>query len=498
VASVWKRRADKKDPTKPWQITFTTESGKPRTVVGLLDKRESLRLGARLEDDADKRRRGLSDDRAESMAVQAKRPIGEHLTEYAAHLSSKGNTARHNKETLAMLRRMVAACHWTAPADVDATRAVGFLNAIRAKGRSACSFNAHRTALRGFSRWLWTSGRLASDPLVGLPRQNQTAAPVNPRRALDDDEARRLLAAAERGPRAFALTGPDRAALYRASMVTGFRRGELASLTPQSFDLDADPPTVTVEAGYSKRRRRDVQPLRADVAEWFRGFLRGKPRGVPVWGSAVRTGDMVRADLRRAKAQWIRETPDRGTRRERRDADFLSERDSAGRVADFHAAGRHTYITRLGRAGVSMKVAQGLARHSTINLTAGYTHMGLSDHTAALDSLPALDMDPATERPTQAATGTDGKPVEDRARSAGAAPSAAKGGSDRHGPAVAGRIGGDGEWTGTREKTRASGNARHSAAAAGTNTGSRSRTHNLLIRSQVLYPVELCPLWMQA
>src|SRR4051794_10138901 len=30
-----------------------------------------------------------------------------------------------------------------------------------------------------------------------------------------------------------------------------------------------------------------------------------------------------------------------------------------------------------------MKVMQGLARHSTIALTARYTHMGLSDHTAA-------------------------------------------------------------------------------------------------------------------
>jgi hypothetical protein len=121
---------------------------------------------------------------------------------------------------------------------------------------------------------------------------------------------------------------------------------------------------------------------------------------------------MIRADLRRAKAQWIRETPDRGTRRERRDADFLAVRDSAGRVADFHAAGRHTYITRLGRAGVSMKVAQGLARHSTITLTAGYTNMALADHTAALAALPALDAKPATERAAQVATGTDGKAEE--------------------------------------------------------------------------------------
>lgn len=44
---------------------------------------------------------------------------------------------------------------------------------------------------------------------------------------------------------------------------TGFRLNELRSLTPRSFDHDADPPAVTVEAAYSNRRRRDVQPIRA-------------------------------------------------------------------------------------------------------------------------------------------------------------------------------------------------------------------------------------------
>ena len=54
---------------------------------------------------------------------------------------------------------------------------------------------------------------------------------------------------------------------------TGLRAGELASLTIGSFDLDADPPTITVEAAYSKRRRRDVLPLRSDLAVLLRPYL---------------------------------------------------------------------------------------------------------------------------------------------------------------------------------------------------------------------------------
>ena len=52
------------------------------------------------------------------------------------------------------------------------------------------------------------------------------------------------------------VCGRDRAVLYRLAVGTGFRAGELASLTPESFDLDADPPTVTILAAYSKRRHR--------------------------------------------------------------------------------------------------------------------------------------------------------------------------------------------------------------------------------------------------
>ena len=37
--------------------------------------------------------------------------------------------------------------------------------------------------------------------------------------------------------------------------MTGLRADELASLTPASFDLKTDPPTITIAAGYSKHRR---------------------------------------------------------------------------------------------------------------------------------------------------------------------------------------------------------------------------------------------------
>jgi len=57
---------------------------------------------------------------------------------------------------------------------------------------------------------------------------------------------------------------------------TGLRAGELRSLTRASFDLAGTPPTVAVEAAYSKRRRRDVLPLRSDMAATLKASLRGR------------------------------------------------------------------------------------------------------------------------------------------------------------------------------------------------------------------------------
>ena len=70
----------------------------------------------------------------------------------------------------------------------------------------------------------------------------------------------------------------------------------------------------------------------------------------------------------------------------------IAYEDAAGRVFDFHAF-RHGFISNLARAGVHPKVAQVLARHSTITLTMDrYAHVGIVDLRGALDRLPGLPM----------------------------------------------------------------------------------------------------------
>ncbi len=186
--------------------------------------------------------------------------------------------------------------------------------------------------------------------------------------------------------------------IYILAINTGFRAEEIASLRWDSFDFSKGAQSVTIEAGYSKRRRRDVQPLRADIASLFSDWkaLRGDDSAVLVFPIKphIRWADMIRDDLIEAGIDPV---------------------DAAGRSVDFHAL-RHTFITNLVKGGILPKVAQGLARHSKITLTMDvYTHLPLSDQKAALDVLPAVHQagdDSQSEKAELKKTGTDGGGVD--------------------------------------------------------------------------------------
>ena len=65
--------------------------------------------------------------------------------------------------------------------------------------------------------------------------------------------------------------------MYILSAWTGYRKGEIGSLTTQAFDLESDPPTVTVQAAFTKRKRTDTQVLHPDVVQRFQEWLQTKP-----------------------------------------------------------------------------------------------------------------------------------------------------------------------------------------------------------------------------
>jgi len=224
-----------------------------------------------------------------------------------------------------------------------------------------------------------------------------SSKPMAINRDLTADEVSRLLAAALSSVRPFrGMSGEDRYYVYATALRTGFRAAELASLRPASFDLTADPPTATVAAAYTKNGEQTVQPLPSALAAALQPYLACRPADDLLWPGtwAKDACEMMARDLGAAREAWIAEADDAEERERRERSGFLAYENDSGK-ADFHAT-RHSYITDLARSGVHPKMAQSLARHSTITLTLDrYTHVSLCDQAAALANLPDI-LDNAT------------------------------------------------------------------------------------------------------
>jgi site-specific recombinase XerC len=244
---------------------------------------------------------------------------------------------------------------------------------------------------------------MADNPIAHLEAGNAAVDRRHDRCDLMGDELRHLLFVTSLSERTFrGLTGRDRFTLYATACASGFRAGGLASLTPESFNLDSDPPTVTLAARKNKSRVLRVQPLPSDVAGLLRDYLADKPAGQSVWGGTwARDGkgaEMLRLDLEAAAIPYEVQGPD------------------GPRYHDFHAL-RHSYITALGRGGVDLRTAQELAGHSTPLLTARYSHRRLYDLAGAVEKLPRiLPNRQDAEVARMKATGTDGR-ISDNAGS---------------------------------------------------------------------------------
>jgi len=346
--------------------------GKRRQRAATTDKRVAQRIAAKIEADLALRRDGVIDPYLEAAAASEQAEIEGHLLEFAAGLEARGATDEHVRKTLVSCRQAFEACGVRRAADLDAGKIAAYLAELARpteakKGLGARARNARLGAVKQFGRWLYRTGRTRTDRTAALTRANVQADRRRRRRALSDEEIGALLATTEILPPAHGMAGPLRALLYRTALGTGLRAAELASLTVRSLDFAARPPTATIEAGYSKHRRRDVLPLARDLADRLAAAFGRRLSDEPLFPLAKkRQSEMLLADLRAAGIEPANER---------------------GETVDFHAL-RHTFISRLARSGASPAVARALARHSTISLTMDhYAHLERADLAAALERM---------------------------------------------------------------------------------------------------------------
>jgi len=361
------------DESSCWYVRLRhPETGKWRQWKAYRDRQASQAMEIKIIRRLERGEAGLLDP----MATHRRTAMEDHLQAFEAHLEDKGNTTEHIDKTISRCRRILEAMDAKVTANITAEGVERSLAEFRREGMSLSTSNGYFRAMRTFCRWLVRSKRLRENPIEGMACLKVTDADRKRRRRnLSDTEMQALVDEARQSTEPFmGLAGSDRAMLYIVAANTGLRASELASLTPESFELDGERPMVRCQGGYTKNGAEAVLPLRKDVAEMLRKWLADKPAGRSVWPgnwASRRPGpEMIRHDLAAAG---------------------IAYKDARGRVADFHAL-RHTFISNLARAGVHPRSAQAVARHSTIDLTMNvYTHVDVADLADDIESLPALN-----------------------------------------------------------------------------------------------------------
>jgi len=379
----------------------------------------------------------------------ADRPINDHFDGYIAHLNAKGNAQARIFQVRARLDRLSGECGFDRLSQMNAGEVERWLVARKSDDMAAATRNSYREAIVGFGNWCRRTHRLIINPFIDVPRADVKSDRRRVRRALTEDELVKLLAVARSRPLSDALLirtgkrkgqstanirpkvrqelddiGRERALIYKTLLLTGLRKGELASITVGNIDLDAG--YITLNAADEKNRQGADIPLRADLVcdlrQWLASKLKllrdsarlkiGQPiplrlpadtRLFNVPGGLIRIldRDLVAAGI----AHWVKDSK---TGRQ-----IIDKCDDRGRTIDIHAF-RTTFGTHLSKGGVSLRTAQAAMRHSKPDLTANvYTDPKLLDVAGALNALPTLSLDPTVERQKAKATGTENADVSD-------------------------------------------------------------------------------------
>lgn len=335
--------------------------GKTTGCAGLADKAASLKIANARDAECRMIREGIVDPGERARREASFRAVADHVEDYRLELLARGGTAKHATEAAGVLTRLLADASVTSVADLSPDQLQQALGRL-AQRRSARTVNKALGFVKAFALWLEHSNRIKEVPrgLKRIDPRNQEADRRRLRRALTLEEFERLIVATREAPDVVTrrvprkqgtrttavMTGLERAMAYRVAAGTGFRANEIRSLTPESFELADEDPAIVVEAAYSKRRRRDRQPIRRALAAELRPFVAVRAPGECVFPLPHRTAAMLADDMKRAGIDY----------------------EVGGKVADFHSL-RAAYITGLVRSGMGADQAQKLARHSDVKLT---------------------------------------------------------------------------------------------------------------------------------
>ena len=313
-------------------------------------------------------------------------PISESIEDYCEYQKAKGNDPQRIKFTKQYLITDAEALGYDCLGDLDIDELQSHFDQQKESGEGAGALNGRVSTWVAFGNWLagkrirnkrprWNGEkRMLKNPFEGLGRYDSKKDRRRKRRALDETQLRKLLKIAQERPLIDAKTirsgpnkgkqlakvnpkripgleqlGRERALIYKTLILTGLRKGELASISVAFCVLDGDFPHIQLQPNHEKNREGNSLPLRDDLAVELKQWISdtGRRAGDSLFEIPSGLLKILNRDLKAAGIAKI---------------------DSTGRSVDVHAL-RHSFGTLLSTSKVAPRIAQEAMRHSDISLT---------------------------------------------------------------------------------------------------------------------------------
>ena len=325
--------------------------------LGVADKQVAEKKALEFRQEKEREAAGILEPKA--LRTAATTPLTTHLEDYLADLQKRNRAGRNGRGARQLRMRVTTLlneCKWKVAYNISVD---SFLAWRRHQEKSARTLNHYLQAMVSFLNWLERTGRIKGNSLKFVGKVDERGKLTRTRRALTDEELRRLVA------------GSDwRGLVYFTAARTGLRQEELRQLIWDDLRLEEEVPYVRVRVVCAKNKTEEHVALVPEVCEALKAhrppnyssnglvFERGVPRA-----------ERLQADLK---------------------ANEIAYQDELGRYADFHAL-RYTWTTFLQRNGIAQRFAMKLLRHSDIRLTSKvYTDESQLPIYEAIKNLPRL------------------------------------------------------------------------------------------------------------
>ena len=348
---------------KKFSAVYKDRNGKQCWKAIGTNKTEALRIAQELETKEKQIMLGLIDPAAEAHRTERLKPVDTHIASYRAHLEANHRALNYINCTIQDIQRCFEFCKCDNAASLTLPMVDRWRNHCTKTGYpkhpthpptpdSRKTINRRIASLKSFFHFLRSIGACQNLILQDYKMLNVKGHETFNRRALTTDEAQRLIAATK---------DDNRRNIYLFALLTGFRKSEIAAMTPSHFDFENR--IIRIQANEAKNKRENQSVvMHAYLADVLQKLCKGKESDEKIFQVPNRTYicGLLQKDLIAAGI----DTKD----------------------VHFHSL-RHTFATLLASAGVGGNTLMAMGRWKDVKTVARYVHPSRDDQRKAIAGL---------------------------------------------------------------------------------------------------------------